>query len=201
MLTVLWLVSLAVACGLGIYALRLRRRVAQLRRQVNRLEAQAAAQLHTDALTELDNRVALERWMEEVQASAGLLAVCDLDNFKALNDRYGHLVGDQVLRDIGQLIRSSIRQDDRAFRWGGDEFVIYFRTEDRALVEERLRTLERRLAHFYVRNHGPASVGLSWAVAAVLPGSAPRSSLQEADQRMLEAKRQRRVTITGSPAV
>jgi len=145
--------------------------------------------------------VALEQWMDEVQPCAGLLAVCDLDNFKALNDRYGHLVGDQVLRDIGQLIRSSIRQEDRAFRWGGDEFVIYFRTEDQALVEDRLRTLERRLGHFYVRNHGPASVGLSWAIAAIRPGSPPRVSLHEADQRMLERKRQRRVTTTGSPAV
>ncbi len=184
-----------VAWGLGVYAIRQRRELVMLRSQVRSLEAQAALQLHTDPLTELSNRVALERWMDEVQPEGGLLAVCDLDNFKALNDRYGHLVGDEVLRDIGQLIRSSIRQEDRAFRWGGDEFVICFRTEDRALVEDRLHTLERRLANFYVRNHGPASLSMSWAVAALPAGCAPRASLQEADRRMLEVKRQRRMAV------
>jgi len=197
--TVLLVISLALGLGLGIYSLELRRRVGQLRQQVQELEARAASHLHTDSLTELASRVALEKWIEEVQPCAGLLAVCDLDNFKALNDRYGHLVGDQVLRDIGQLIRGSIRQEDRAFRWGGDEFVIYFRTEDQALVEDRLRALERRLANFYVRNHGPASVGLSWAVAAIPAGSTARASLQEADQRMLETKRQRRIPLAGGP--
>ncbi|MCS7314432.1 MAG: GGDEF domain-containing protein [Bryobacterales bacterium] len=186
-----------VASGLGLYALLQRRELLMLRRQVRALEAQAATQLHTDPLTELFNRAALERWMDEAQPQAWLLAVCDLDNFKALNDRYGHLVGDEALRDIGQLIRSSIRQEDRAFRWGGDEFVICFRTEDRGLVEERLHTLERRLANFYVRNHGPASLGLSWAIALVPAGSTPRAGLQEADRRMLDVKRQRRVALAG----
>lgn len=189
------LLATLVASGLGLYAIRQHRELVLLRRKVRSLEAQAAAQLHTDPLTELSNRVALERWMDEVQSENGLLAVCDLDNFKALNDRYGHLVGDEVLRDIGQLIRSSIRQEDRAFRWGGDEFVICFRTEDRELVEDRLHTLQRRLAHFYVRNHGPASLSMSWAIAAIAAGSSPRASLQEADRRMLEVKRQRRLAV------
>ncbi|MGC8792493.1 MAG: GGDEF domain-containing protein [Bryobacteraceae bacterium] len=198
-MTVTVLAALAPASILALYALRQRRELARLREQVSRLERQAAVQLHIDPLTDLSNRVALEQWMEQEQPCAGLLAVCDLDNFKALNDRYGHLVGDEVLRDIGQLIRGSIRQEDRAFRWGGDEFVIWFRTEDRALVEDRMRTLERRLTHFYVRNHGPASVGLSWAVAPVEAGCAPRESLHAADQRMLEIKRQRRLTVADGP--
>ncbi len=189
------LLATLLVSGLGVYALRQRREVLVLRRQVRSLQAQAAVQLQTDPLTQLANRAALESWMDEVQRQPGLLAVCDLDNFKALNDRYGHLVGDEVLRDIGQLIRSSIRQDDRAFRWGGDEFVICFRTEDRDLVEDRLHALERKLANFYVRNHGPASLSLSWGVAAIPAGCAPRASLQEADRRMLETKRQRRVAM------
>lgn len=189
------LLATLLASGLAFHAVRQRRELLRLRRLVRGLETQAAAHLHTDPLTQLSNRVALERWMDEPQAQPGLLAVCDLDNFKALNDRYGHLVGDEVLRHIGQLIRSSIRQEDRAFRWGGDEFVICFCTEDRGLVEERLHTLERRLAGFYVRNHGPASLGLSWAIAAVPAGVSPRASLQEADRRMLELKRLRRLPV------
>jgi|YNPBryBLVA2012_1023415.scaffolds.fasta_scaffold17719_1 diguanylate cyclase (GGDEF)-like protein len=188
--------GLLAALAPALYAWRQRRRIRELERQIARLESEAAAQLQTDPLTELANRTALERWMEQVQPFAGLLAVCDLDNFKELNDRYGHLVGDEILRDIGQLIRASIRHDDRAFRWGGDEFVICFRTEDRVLVEDRLRSLERRLAQFYIRHHGPVSLRLSWGVAAMAAGEPARPSLEEADRRMLETKRQRRLTAS-----
>ena len=57
------------------------------------------------------------------------MTVCDMDNFKDVNDRYGHLVGDEILRNIGNLLQSSIRHEDEAFRWGGDEFVILFHNQ------------------------------------------------------------------------
>lgn len=192
--------ALGLCLALAWLALRQRRRLAELEGQMARLRADAARQLQTDSLTELANRTALERWMAEAEAFAGTLAVCDLDNFKDFNDRYGHLVGDEVLRDVGQLIRTSIRQEDRAFRWGGDEFVICFHTQDRALVEERLRTIERRLANFHIRNHGPACLALSWGVATLEAGRPVRESLEEADRRMFEAKRHRRTGAAAEPS-
>ncbi len=192
--------ALAVCLALGLRVVRQRRRIAGLEREVARLRDDAARQLETDPLTQLANRTALERWMARGETFSGILAVCDLDNFKELNDSYGHLVGDEVLRNVAQLIGASIRQEDRAFRWGGDEFVICFRTEDQALVEERLRTLERRLAHFYIRNHGPVSLRLSWGVAALLGGHPAEEALAEADRRMLETKRERRLSAAkGGP--
>lgn len=176
---------------LGV-AVRLERQKDQLRLledQLTKLKAEAEAQLELDPLTELSNRSALDRWMEEEQGFDGLVVVCDLDDFKALNDRLGHLVGDEILRDIGQLMRASIRHEDRAFRWGGDEFVICFRTQDRQLVEDRLRALEQRLHNFHIRNHGPVSVRFSWGVAAAAPGRSLRESIEKADRRMYEFKR------------
>src|SRR5215471_13009517 len=60
-----------------------------------------------------------------------------MDNFKDVNDRYGHLVGDETLRNIGHLLRSSIRAEDEAFRWGGDEFVILFHNQNQEVARNR----------------------------------------------------------------
>src|SRR5207245_1072766 len=76
--------------------------------------------LDLDHLTGLLNQAALARRVEEPQEFEGVAVVCDMDNFKDVNDRYGHLVGDEILRNVGKLLLSSIRYEDRAFRWGGD---------------------------------------------------------------------------------
>ena len=57
-----------------------------------------------------------------------------MDNFKDVNDRYGHLVGDEILRNIGHLLQASIRHEDEAFRWGGDEFVLLFHNQQLAVA-------------------------------------------------------------------
>ncbi|MEK7403633.1 MAG: diguanylate cyclase [Acidobacteriota bacterium] len=184
-------VQLAFAFGLLAVALHLE----EQKGQVQALREHLATRLERDPLTELANRSALDRWMEEDGEFTGTVVVCDLDDFKALNDRLGHLVGDEILRDVGQLIRASIRHEDRAFRWGGDEFVICFHTRDRTLVEERLRTLERRLLQFRIRHHGPEAIRVSWGMAAASPGRPLRETVDEADQLMLEGKRQRRAAM------
>ena len=78
-------------------------------------------ELDIDRLTGLLNQAAPARRMESGEPFTGVVAVCDMDNFKSINDQYGHLVGDEILRNIGHLLRSSVRQQDEAFRWGGDE--------------------------------------------------------------------------------
>lgn len=180
------------------YAWRQRNKAAGLQSRLAKLQRQTEVQLETDPLTQLPNRTALERWLAQPASEPGLLVVCDLDNFKALNDHYGHLVGDEVLRGAAQLIRASIRQEDRAFRWGGDEFVIFFRARNRDLVEKRLQALQHRLANFVIRGQGPVSLGLSWGVASLDPGASGLDCLRQADQQMLEAKRQRRLSLTGT---
>ena len=79
-----------------------------------------------DGLTGLLNQAALSRRVEQPAGLDCVAAVCDMDNFKEVNDRYGHLVGDEILRNVGNLLSRSIRHEDEAYRWGGDEFVILF---------------------------------------------------------------------------
>ena len=63
-----------------------------------------------------------------------------MDNFKDINDRYGHLAGDEILRNIGHLLQASIRHEDEAFRWGGDEFVILFHNQRPEVARKRMAT-------------------------------------------------------------
>jgi diguanylate cyclase (GGDEF)-like protein len=187
--------QIAFAMALVVIAVRVENQKEQLHDlhdELVRLRTLAAGQLDVDPLTGLKNRTALSRWIDEEHEFHGLVVVCDMDDFKSLNDVFGHLVGDEILHGVGHLIRSSIRDDDLAFRWGGDEFVVFFRAEDNKLVEERMRGIEDRLRTFYVRHHGQIAIRFSWGIARTT-GRPLRDSLAEADRLMYESKRARRL--------
>jgi diguanylate cyclase (GGDEF)-like protein len=143
-----------------------------------------------DRLTGLLNQAALSQRVEEPEGFDGVVVVCDMDNFKDINDRYGHLVGDEILRNIGNLLQSSIRHEDEAFRWGGDEFVILFRNQRTLVAMRRMADIESRLRDFRVRGLGVLPIRFSWG-AADTEGRAVRDALDEADRNMYIVKRSR----------
>lgn len=161
--------------------------VDRLSRDIDRLRHEQGGPVDLDPLTGLQNRTALDVRLQE--DFHGVVAVCDLDYFKDINDRFGHLVGDEVLRSVGHLIRASIRPEDDAFRWGGDEFVILFRHQELELVRGRMAALEQRLTTFRIRGHGLFPLGLSWGVADG-QNKLLRPILDQADHQMYEYKRQ-----------
>ena len=95
-----------------------------------RLYAKAEEKARLDELTGLLNRRSLDEMIDsEISRHSRYggvfsLAILDLDSFKAYNDNYGHLAGDKLLRQVGRIIKSTIRTSDQAFRYGGDEFAI-----------------------------------------------------------------------------
>ena len=134
---------------------------------------------HTDALTQLLNRRALtERITAEMERalrydSSMALLMIDLDHFKRINDTYGHLVGDDVLRDVAKLLTETIRLSDTVARYGGEEFLVLLPETDDAGAEtfaERIRVAIE--AHdFGLRSHKPGlslttSVGVATFPAA-----------------------------------
>lgn len=167
------------------------RRLRQLRAEVDQVRRESLMNLDIDGLTGLLNQTALSRRMEEAEPLEGVVVVCDMDDFKEINDRYGHLAGDEILRNIGHLLRTSIRQEDEAFRWGGDEFVILFHNQDESVARARMDEIRRRLQTFRVRGHGMLPISFSWGTAEC-GGRGLRDVLDEADRNMYSFKRGRK---------
>ncbi len=123
-----------------------------------------------DPLTRLPNRGAMEAHLRSLvddrrQPGIGLL-VLDLDRFKAVNDTFGHAVGDAVLVELGAILRDTLREDDAVYRFGGEEFVLVLPADDDAALKaaaERVRgEVERRLRS----PAGPITVSIGGAMLA-----------------------------------
>ena len=114
------------------------------------------------------------------------LAVVDVDHFKSVNDRFGHLYGDEVLILISNLLTSSFRAQDRVFRFGGEEFVILLRSTTLAnacSIIERFRT--NVAAHLFPQ---VGTVTVSVGFVSIRAGESPVVSLGHADQALYFAK-------------
>jgi len=165
-------------------------RIRDLSGELDHIRREVQNSLDLDRLTGLLNQAALAARVERADPFAGVVTVCDMDNFKDINDRYGHLVGDEILRNIGNLLRSSIRHEDEAFRWGGDEFVVLFHNQKASVAAKRMTEIEARLHDFRVRGYGVLPISFSWGTAEA-QGRSLREALDEADRSMYALKRSR----------
>jgi diguanylate cyclase (GGDEF)-like protein len=165
-------------------------RIRELQSDLDHVRRESKRNTDLDRLTGLLNQAALARRIEAGDEFPGVVAVCDMDNFKEINDRYGHLVGDEILRNIGNLVQASIRHEDEAFRWGGDEFVILFVNQFPEVAAKRMAELESRLHEFRVRGFGTLPISVSWGTADAR-GRVLRDALDEADRSMYVLKRSR----------
>lgn len=155
-----------------------------------RLQRQAAR----DPLTDLHNRRHLDDYLRDLtreQRGVVSLAMIDLDAFKALNDAYGHLVGDDVLRAFAGRLADAARREGRAFRLGGEEFLLVAPGLDASALAARLETLRESLrADPPVTRAGALPVTFSAGIAASPgDGADPNALLDVADARLYAAKR------------
>jgi len=146
----------------------------------------------TDQLTDIANRMhfsmVFEHELNVLRREKEALGVIffDIDHFKLVNDRHGHLVGDTILRHVAALVKKQIRKSDFIARWGGEEFVILLpRThlQETRLVAEMLRqTIERE--HF----ESVGSISCSFGVAALEEDESPEALLRRVDRLLYRAK-------------
>jgi diguanylate cyclase (GGDEF)-like protein len=165
----------------------------------------------TDELTGLANNRAFRETIEREAARAERfshelsLIILDVDDFKQVNDRYGHLQGDEVLRAIGRILRSEPRAIDEPARYGGEEFVVALpETGSEGAVElaERVRVRLEGEAIMAVDGGEPLRVTASFGTAT-LPDAAGnvRELFEAADEALYEAKRQGKNRVVTAPAV
>jgi len=149
-----------------------------------------------DPLTSLPTRLFLEDQLPEMVAEAqrsGLFLCClflDLDHFKLVNDRFGHAVGDEVLRQASRLAVQACRRDDVWVRYGGEEFVAFLPATD----EEKAWTVAERVRHYIATydwslTHKDLSVTASLGSSRLRPGEDVASWMGRADQALYMAKR------------
>jgi diguanylate cyclase (GGDEF)-like protein len=158
-------------------------------REAKRLRQSASS----DPLTGIDNRRSLLTRIEyEITRHARTrrgfaLVMIDLDGFKGLNDRFGHLAGDDLLRDVAGALRHTIRAQDTVARIGGDEFcVLAPETEGQGIARLEHRVLRAVAGVTAGVDALQASVGIATFPA---DGQSPETLLQAADERMFGAKR------------
>ncbi len=131
----------------------------------------------------------LSRMIQE--GREGALIFVDLDSFKQINDNFGHLMGDEVLRNSAERIRQNFRKDDLFGRYGGDEFIIYASGLPRGpFLEDRLRSLSSLLRHPHEHNGTQCAISASIGVAfCPQDGTTYEELVRKADFALYEAKR------------
>jgi len=179
-------------------AVRLSREQNRRRRYHERRQRWLLEASETDVLTGLHNRRFLTRQLRECayQRDRRRMMSCimmDLDHFKRVNDRHGHVAGDDVLTGVAAQVRSCLRGGDVAVRWGGEEFIILLASTDLAegwIWAERLKARLRRLRF----GHGRNTYGVTASFGVVSMSTCRMSSevIDMADQAMYLAKRRGR---------
>jgi diguanylate cyclase (GGDEF)-like protein len=155
------------------------------------------ADAETDPLTRLANRrvfysqlgASLRRWLKGPRAC--FLAVADIDHFKQVNDRFGHLYGDEILIHFTRLMRKTFRAGDLLYRFGGEEFVAVFAMDDEEHGVTPLERFRKATAEYDFPRVGrvTASMGFTRIDSAATPAT---TLIDRADQALYYAKSQGR---------
>lgn len=174
---------------------KLEKESATLRERLQK-ERQAAMQ---DCLTGIGNRMAYEerirlefaRWKRYRKPLS--LLIWDIDHFKQINDRYGHLAGDKALKSIARILSSKVRETDFFGRYGGEEFVLIIPEAQPEQVRQIADQLRRAVAKTPFHFQGkPVTITLSCGIASFREGDDPYSVFDRADQALYQAKQQGR---------
>lgn len=169
-----------------------------MEKQYEMLETESA----TDPLTGLYNRRHLKEEIKKELARSErsgvmfCILLLDIDHFKRINDKYGHIIGDDVLKELSAILRNSVRLSDKVFRYGGEEFIVLLPetlAADARILGERIREK--------VENFSFSSIGKKISISGGIAQSSIDSSLelliQKADKRLYYAKENGRNRIVG----
>ncbi|MBR0485617.1 MAG: GGDEF domain-containing protein [Oscillospiraceae bacterium] len=149
-----------------------------------------------DTLTHLLNRRSMDDYLQKAYQEANhggtdfCLLMMDIDDFKKVNDTYGHDCGDEVLRYVANTVSAGVRKDDSVFRWGGEEILVLMRSEktQASLSAERIR---RKIEQDTVSYRGKenVSVTITIGISSYRNGITIQQMMDEADQNLYYGKK------------
>lgn len=180
-----------------------RRETEELRKEIDRAREDAL----TDGLTNLVNRKGFDKAMVTRMASPELaekglcLIMADIDHFKNINDTYGHMFGDKIIRAIAQVIAQNVKGKDTAARYGGEEFVILLPDTPIKGAQVLAETIRAAVESSRIKrsNETIAKVTLSFGVASYIPGESSGELIERADKALYVSKHQGRNRVTLAP--
>lgn len=179
------------------------KKLQRMLQQRDALEFQLRNIANTDALTGVSNRLALDDYLivldQHPQSLSNLcLMIIDIDNFKGVNDEYGHIVGDQVIQLVAEVLKTTVRSSDLIVRYGGDEFLVLIENvqyDDAFKIAEKIRT------HIASKSIALADLGqsiqISLSIGVAVGALSWLDLFQKADQALLRAKAKGKNVVEG----
>lgn len=193
----LYATAIAVA-ALFIYALTRGKEVEKVKTDLllQTLESEVGRlQGMIDPMTHVYNRYTLEEMLQkemsrsERYAKVFALILVDLDEFKQINDRFGHLMGDFVLAEMGAILRSCVRGSDTIIRYGGDEFVVLLSETDLLGAEVVVNRIRKKVEQWNTSNRvARFDLTISTGISIFAQGKKATDLIAEADQQMYAMK-------------
>lgn len=116
--------------------------------------------------------------------SLSAIIMIDLDGFKEVNDTYGHLMGDKVLKEIANILKNSIREEDFVIRYGGDEFLILLKDCDIKFCEQIISRIETKLEEVNLYN-----IKISYGIEEIRDRARLLDYIKKADEKMYKMKK------------
>jgi diguanylate cyclase (GGDEF)-like protein len=174
---------------------RAREGEAQAREELKRALSEQTDLARTDYLTQVSNRrnffqlAERELALGERHRHAVSIVLLDIDHFKAINDRFGHDLGDEVLKSAAKAMKESLRSTDTLARYGGEEFIVLLPYTDSSEAGQVAQHLRAAIAHCrVVAGSGIAEVTISAGVATARPGETIDALVRRADDALYAAK-------------
>ncbi len=169
-----------------------KKEVAQLNENIRKYRQETI----TDHLTGLNNRKYMDIKLAEEIVRFGrhgqpfCILLMDIDNFKKINDVYGHIVGDQVIKHLGGVVKAHVRKSDFSFRYGGEEFLVLLLNTD---IENAVRIAEQIRSKVETTNFTLKDktfvITVTIGVAQYMEGESVESLLERADKNLYNGKR------------
>jgi len=175
---------LALSC-LAAVADRSQEQLRYANRELLESQERLSRMVDTDPLTRLANRRAMRPFMDRATSVGAVLIFIDINDFKAINDRFGHSVGDTVLQRLANLLIETFRPQDAVMRYGGDEFLVIAPEMDRRSAAPRVERIRSLMA---MSNDATPAVSLAIGVTDLEPGGDPSAALVRADHLMYHDK-------------